>query len=88
MADSGPRRAEHDPGTAAVWSLLLLGAGHAYSGLWGQAIARGVVSLWEIAIVMFSAWQVGRSVDLDDAVTHSEGGCLEARVHLNLRKDV
>jgi hypothetical protein len=44
-------RPNRDPGTAALWSLFLPGAGHAYLGNWSQAIARGVLSLWVLLVV-------------------------------------
>ncbi len=39
-------RAQKDPGLTAMVSLFFPGAGHAYLGMWPQAIARGVVSVW------------------------------------------
>jgi hypothetical protein len=39
--------------------LLCPGAGHAYLGLWGQAIARAVVSVWVGLVVLFAALQGG-----------------------------
>lgn len=50
-------RPERDPGTAALISLFLPGAGHAYLGLWGDAVARAVTSLWVSAIVAISLVQ-------------------------------
>ena len=52
-------RPERDPGTAALLSLLLPGAGHAYVGLWGQGIARAVVSAWVIVVLLLSYLQRG-----------------------------
>jgi ribosomal protein L40E len=52
-------RPERDPGTAALLSLFIPGAGHAYVGLWGQGIARAVVSLWVIVVVLLSFLQRG-----------------------------
>jgi hypothetical protein len=34
---------KRDPGTVTLMSLFFPGAGHAYLGLWPQAIARGVI---------------------------------------------
>lgn len=48
-----------DPNMAAMVSLFMPGAGHAYLGLWGQAIARAVVSLWVIMVVFVAALQRG-----------------------------
>jgi hypothetical protein len=50
---------QRDPNMAALASLLLPGAGHAYIGHWGQAIARGVISLWAIMVVFVAALQRG-----------------------------
>jgi ribosomal protein L40E len=52
-------RPERDGGTAALLSLFFPGAGHAYVGLWGQGIARAVVSLWVIVVVLVSFLQRG-----------------------------
>lgn len=52
-------RPERDPGTAALVSLFFPGAGHAYLGLWGQGIARGVLSLWVLFVVLVSVLQKG-----------------------------
>ena len=49
-----PERIEHDPNMAAMLSLFMPGAGHAYLGLWGQAVARGIVSIWTILVVAVS----------------------------------
>lgn len=46
-----------DPNTAAMVSLFLPGAGHAYIGLWGQAIARAVISTWVVAVAIICAAQ-------------------------------
>ena len=40
-----------------MWSLFFPGAGHAYLGQWGQAVARGVLSLWALAVVGVAALQ-------------------------------
>lgn len=52
-------RPERDPGMAAMVSLFFPGAGHAYLGMWGQAIARGVLSLWVLFVVLVSVLQRG-----------------------------
>lgn len=54
--DKAPQR---DPSTTALYSLFWPGAGHAYLGLWGQAIARGIVSLWVLAAAVVTAVQNG-----------------------------
>lgn len=54
----GPLR---DPNNAALVSLFFPGAGHAYLGLWGQAIARGVLSLWVAATALVAALTKGPS---------------------------
>ena len=50
---------QRDPNMVALISLFLPGAGHAYLGHWGQAIARGVISLWVIMVVFVAALQRG-----------------------------
>lgn len=50
-----PPRPERDPGTVAMVSLFFPGAGHAYLGMWSQAIARGAVSLWVALTALFFA---------------------------------
>jgi len=52
-------RPERDPGMAAMVSLFFPGAGHAYLGMWGQAVARGVLSLWVLFVVLVSVLQKG-----------------------------
>jgi hypothetical protein len=59
----GPIR---DPGTAALLSLFLPGAGHAYLGLWGQAAARAVTAAWVGAVAVAAA--AGRGVASPPAV--------------------
>lgn len=54
-----PERPQRDPGMAAMVSLFFPGAGHGYLGMWGQAIARGVLSLWVILVVFVSLLQRG-----------------------------
>jgi ribosomal protein L40E len=48
-------RPARDPGTTTLISLAFPGAGHAYLGLWGQALARGIVSAWVIAVALYTA---------------------------------
>lgn len=50
-------REPRDPGTAAMFSLFFPGAGHAWLGLWGEAITRGILSLWAIAVTFFALVQ-------------------------------
>ena len=52
-------RPERDPGTAALFSLFFPGAGHGYLGLWGQAIARGVLHAWVLFVVLVAVFQRG-----------------------------
>jgi hypothetical protein len=49
-----PERPQRDPGMAAMLSLFLPGTGHAYQGLWGQAVARAVLSLWVVFVAVVS----------------------------------
>ncbi|HJR45923.1 MAG TPA: hypothetical protein VJ927_10000 [Actinomycetota bacterium] len=53
-------RPQRDPGTAALVSLFLPGAGHGYLGMWGQAVARAVLSVWVVFVVLISLLQRGR----------------------------
>ena len=46
------QRAQGDPGKAALYSLFFPGAGHAYLGMWGQAVARGVLSMWVLLVTV------------------------------------
>jgi hypothetical protein len=48
-----------DPNKAVLYSLFYPGAGHAYLGLWSQAVARAVMSTWVVAVMMFAAFQKG-----------------------------
>jgi hypothetical protein len=50
-----PERPARDPGTAALISLAFPGAGHAYLGLWGQALARAIISVWVISVALYTA---------------------------------
>jgi TM2 domain-containing membrane protein YozV len=50
-----------DANMAALLSLLLPGAGHAYIGSMGQAIARAIISLWVVSVVAFSLLAGGNS---------------------------
>jgi rubredoxin len=52
--ESGDDRPERDPGTATLLSLVLPGAGHAYLGMWGQAVARAIISTWVVAVAFFA----------------------------------
>lgn len=59
VVEPPPQRPERDPGTAAMVSLFFPGAGHGYLGLWGQAVARGVLHLWVLMVVLVSLVQRG-----------------------------
>jgi hypothetical protein len=48
-------RPERDPNTVALYSLFFPGAGHWYLELKGQAVARGVLSLWVVAVAVLAA---------------------------------
>ena len=54
-----PDRPKRDPNTVALVSLFFPGAGHGYLGLWGQALARGIVGLWVAAVTIISGVQGG-----------------------------
>ena len=47
-----PKRVQGDPGKAALFSLFFPGAGHAYLGMWGQAVARAVLSSWVLLVTI------------------------------------
>jgi len=51
------RREDHvkgDPNNAAMYSLFFPGAGHGYLGLWGDAIARAVISSFTVGVAVIS----------------------------------
>jgi ribosomal protein L40E len=54
-----PERIERDPNTVALISLFFPGAGHAYLGMWSQAIARAAMSAWVLAVVLVALIQRG-----------------------------
>ena len=47
-----PERPQVDPAKATLFSLFFPGAGHGYMGMWGQAIARGVLSFWVLLVTV------------------------------------
>ena len=57
LKEPPPERPERDPGMAALVSLFFPGAGHGYLGLWGQAIARAILSGWVVLVTLFAATQ-------------------------------
>lgn len=59
MKPPEPVGPERDPGTAALLSLFMPGAGHGYLGMWGQAVARAVLGLWVSGIVLIAGLQDG-----------------------------
>lgn len=52
-----PERPQRDPNMTALVSLFMPGAGHAYLGMWGQAIARGTISIWVVFTALIGAIQ-------------------------------
>jgi len=48
-----------DPNNVAMLSLFFPGAGHAYLGMWAQAIARAALTIWVLAVVLVAALQKG-----------------------------
>jgi ribosomal protein L40E len=56
-----PPRPRRDPNMAALLSLFLPGAGHAYVGLWAQAASRAVISVWVIFVVAVSLFARGQA---------------------------
>lgn len=59
MKPAEPAGPERDPGTATMLSLFMPGAGHAYLGMWGQAVARAILGLWVSGIVLLAGFQDG-----------------------------
>ncbi|MGI8407765.1 MAG: zinc ribbon domain-containing protein [Actinomycetota bacterium] len=57
----GPKR---DPGMTAIWSLIFPGAGHAYLGMWGQAVSRGMISVWVTMTALLTAIQAENGLPL------------------------
>lgn len=55
MRPPPPERPTRDPGTTALISMFFPGAGHAYLGMWSQAIARGVINVWVLLMAVFFA---------------------------------
>lgn len=55
MRPPAPQRLQRDPGTTAMISLFFPGAGHAWLGMWPQAIARAVLSIWVSLMASFFA---------------------------------
>lgn len=53
----GPQRPQRDPNMTALVSLFMPGAGHAYLGMWGQALARGFISVWVVFTALIGAVQ-------------------------------
>ncbi len=47
-------RPERDPNTVALYSLFFPGAGHWYLELKGQAVARGVLSVWVVLVAVLA----------------------------------
>ena len=52
MRPPGPK-ITGDPNQAALYSLFWPGAGHAYLGQWGQALARSIMSAWVLVVTAF-----------------------------------
>lgn len=52
-------RVERDPAKTTLVSFAFPGAGHAYLGMWGQAVARAVLGLWLLMVVFITGIQEG-----------------------------
>lgn len=50
-----PERVARDPNTMALYSLFFPGAGHWYMEMRGQAVARGVLSVWVVMVALIGA---------------------------------
>lgn len=57
-------RVKRDPGMTAIWSMVFPGAGHAYLGMWGQAISRGMISVWVTMTALLTALQAENGLPL------------------------
>jgi hypothetical protein len=64
MTTKDSSRPARDPNAAALYSLFFPGAGHAYLGLVGQAVARGVMSVWVVGVALLSMLSGGGSASL------------------------
>ena len=64
LREPEPQPIARDPGKVTLLSLLLPGAGHAYLGLWGQAIARAVTSIWVLFVLLATGVQQGLSAPM------------------------
>jgi hypothetical protein len=54
-----PDRSPRAPGLAALLSVVLPGAGHAYIGDWGQAAARATTCIWVACVALLFALEQG-----------------------------
>lgn len=59
LRDPPPERPARDPNTVALISLFFPGAGHGYLGLWGQAVSRGILSVWVMLVAVVAGVQGG-----------------------------
>ncbi|MGH2702060.1 MAG: hypothetical protein ACRDJ2_09840 [Actinomycetota bacterium] len=59
LREPEPERPTRDPNAVALISLFFPGAGHGYLGLWGQAIARAIVSAWVMLVTIVAGVQGG-----------------------------
>ncbi len=59
LREPEPERPQRDPNTVALIALFFPGAGHGYLGLWGQAIARAIVSAWVMLVTIVAGVQSG-----------------------------
>jgi hypothetical protein len=57
LKEPDEEKPKRDPNTVALISLFFPGAGHAFLGMWGQAVARGIISMWVVATAIFAAAQ-------------------------------
>ena len=55
LVNPKPARVERDPNTVAMYSLFFPGAGHWYMEMRGQAVARGVLSVWVVMVAIIGA---------------------------------
>lgn len=88
LREPEPERNERDPGKVALLSLFLPGAGHAYLGLWGQAIARAITSIWVLFVMLATGVQQGLSAPMPVLFALASFGLWAATAHDAYREAV
>ena len=81
LRSSARERSHKDPNMAALLSLLFPGAGHAYLGLWGQMVARAVLSGFVAIVFVLTTATRGAPALLSSAFGLSAFGLWVAGAH-------